>query len=46
MVRVFDPYMKLARGYFEQVKTRKPDASRPRSREVYLVAKGFKKPVV
>ncbi len=38
----FDQLMKDTRGLFQKVLTRKPNASRPRSREVYLVAKGFK----
>ncbi len=38
----FEPLMKDARRLFQKVLTRKPDASRARSREVYLVAKGFK----
>lgn len=38
----FDEYMRLVKSNFERVVTRKPDASRPRSREVYLVAKGLK----
>jgi 23S rRNA (uridine2552-2'-O)-methyltransferase len=38
----FDQLMKDTRGLFQKVLTRKPDASRARSREVYLVAKGFK----
>jgi len=38
----YDDYVKEVRKYFEKVVVRKPDASRPRSREVYLVAKGFK----
>ena len=38
----FDEYMRLVKGSFERVVTRKPDASRPRSREVYIVAKGLK----
>lgn len=38
----FDQLIKDTRGLFQKVLTRKPDASRPRSREVYLVAKGFK----
>jgi 23S rRNA (uridine2552-2'-O)-methyltransferase len=38
----FDSYIKDLRGHFEKVVTRKPKASRPRSREVYLVGKGFK----
>ncbi|MDQ2075777.1 23S rRNA (uridine(2552)-2'-O)-methyltransferase RlmE [Marinimicrobium sp. ABcell2] len=38
----FDPLLKDVRGAFSQVAVRKPDASRARSREVYLVAKGYK----
>ena len=38
----FDEYVRAARAAFKQVKVRKPDASRPRSREVYLVARDFK----
>lgn len=38
----FEPFLKDLRSKFERVVTRKPAASRPRSREVYLVAKGFK----
>jgi len=38
----FDQYMKDARINFEKVLTRKPDSSRARSPEVYLVAKKFK----
>jgi 23S rRNA (uridine2552-2'-O)-methyltransferase len=37
-----DAYIKDARSSFDKVFVRKPAASRPRSREVYLVAKGFK----
>lgn len=37
-----DDYLKELRGAFEKVAIRKPDASRPRSREVYVVARGFK----
>src|SRR5262245_61998744 len=37
-----DAYLKDVRRSFEKVSVRKPSASRPRSREVYLVAKGFK----
>jgi 23S rRNA (uridine2552-2'-O)-methyltransferase len=37
-----DDYLKELRGAFEKVTIRKPDASRPRSREVYFVARGFK----
>lgn len=39
-----DDYLKALRASFEKVSIRKPDASRPRSREVYIVAKGFKQP--
>ena len=39
----FDELLHQVRGEFERVVTRKPDASRPRSREVYLVAKGLKR---
>ena len=38
----FEPYLKDLRSSFTKVITRKPDASRSRSREVYLLAKGFK----
>ncbi len=38
----FDELVKNARSCFSKVLTRKPGSSRPRSREVYLVAKGFK----
>lgn len=38
----FDDYVKNTRQHFDKVAIRKPDASRPRSREVYLVGKGFK----
>lgn len=38
----FDQFMKEVKNAFKVVKTRKPDASRARSREVYLVATGFK----
>lgn len=38
----FDEYVKEMRQSFNSVVTRKPDASRPRSREVYLLGKGFK----
>ncbi|MEM6583620.1 MAG: 23S rRNA (uridine(2552)-2'-O)-methyltransferase RlmE [Pseudomonadota bacterium] len=38
----FDAVLKDVRSLFEKVVTRKPQASRPRSREVYLVAKGFR----
>jgi 23S rRNA (uridine2552-2'-O)-methyltransferase len=38
----FEQFMKEARAVFKTVKTRKPESSRARSREVYLVATGFK----
>jgi 23S rRNA (uridine2552-2'-O)-methyltransferase len=38
----FEELLKSARASFAKVLTRKPAASRPRSREVYLVARGFK----
>lgn len=37
-----EDYLKQARTSFDKVSVRKPAASRPRSREVYIVAKGFK----
>ena len=37
-----DAYMKELRTSFEKVLTRKPGASRAESREVFIVAKGFK----
>ena len=38
----FDEFIREARGTFSKVVIRKPKASRPRSREVYVVAKGFR----
>ncbi|GEK46502.1 23S rRNA (uridine(2552)-2'-O)-methyltransferase RlmE [Halomonas pacifica] len=38
----FDAYLRELRGSFARVVTRKPEASRARSREVYLLAEGFK----
>lgn len=35
-------YLKELRSSFEKVTIRKPDASRKRSREIYVAAKGFK----
>lgn len=40
----FDAWHREIRSHFERVVTRKPSASRPRSREVYIVATGFKSP--
>jgi 23S rRNA (uridine2552-2'-O)-methyltransferase len=37
-----DAYLSEVRRSFAKVSIRKPDASRPRSREVYIVATGFK----
>lgn len=37
----FDAYMKEVRNRFKSVKVRKPAASRPRSREVYVVARNL-----
>lgn len=37
----YDAYVKEVRQSFEKVIVRKPAASRPRSREVYLLGKGF-----
>ncbi|HEY8939919.1 MAG TPA: 23S rRNA (uridine(2552)-2'-O)-methyltransferase RlmE [Cellvibrio sp.] len=37
-----DEYIKDVKTSFEKVMIRKPNASRPRSREVYVVGKGFK----
>ena len=47
VVKVFqgegsDAYLKAVRAAFDKTLVRKPAASRPRSREIYLVAKGFK----
>ncbi|MCC5791270.1 MAG: 23S rRNA (uridine(2552)-2'-O)-methyltransferase RlmE [Legionellaceae bacterium] len=38
----FDELLKQVRHQFTKVSMRKPKASRPRSRETYLLAKGFK----
>lgn len=37
----FEEYLSLLKSQFKRVVTRKPKASRPRSKEVYLVATGF-----
>jgi 23S rRNA (uridine2552-2'-O)-methyltransferase len=37
----FDDYLKTLRSGFEKVSSRKPRSSRSKSRELYLVAKGF-----
>jgi 23S rRNA (uridine2552-2'-O)-methyltransferase len=37
-----EEFVKDVRGSFDKVIVRKPAASRPRSREVYIVGKGFK----
>jgi len=36
----YEEYLKALRAHFEKVVVRKPDASRPRSREVYVLGKG------
>jgi 23S rRNA (uridine2552-2'-O)-methyltransferase len=38
----FDDYVRVLRGEYDKVSIRKPKASRPRSREVYAVARGRK----
>jgi len=38
----FDELVKAVKSRFEQVKVRKPKASRPGSRETYLVASGYR----
>jgi 23S rRNA (uridine2552-2'-O)-methyltransferase len=38
----FEPFIKDLQNAFKTVKTRKPESSRARSREVYLVATGYK----
>ncbi|WP_455196840.1 23S rRNA (uridine(2552)-2'-O)-methyltransferase RlmE [Kaarinaea lacus] len=39
----FDNYIKVLRSLFNKVVTRKPKASKSNSREVYLLARGFRK---
>jgi 23S rRNA (uridine2552-2'-O)-methyltransferase len=39
----FDELLKEMRSCFTKVVSRKPDSSRARSREIYLVGVGFKK---
>lgn len=38
----FDEYLREVRALFTTIKVRKPEASRSRSREVYIVATGYK----
>jgi 23S rRNA (uridine2552-2'-O)-methyltransferase len=38
----FEPFMQECRQSFTKVVIRKPKASRPRSREVYILARGFR----
>ncbi len=38
----FDEYFRQIRDQFDKLVTRKPGASRDRSRETYLLARGFK----
>jgi 23S rRNA (uridine2552-2'-O)-methyltransferase len=40
-----EDYLKELRRSFEKLMIRKPPASRPKSSEIYVVAKGFKQPV-
>jgi 23S rRNA (uridine2552-2'-O)-methyltransferase len=40
--RHFEPFVKQLRSSFQTVKVRKPDASRQRSPELYLLARQFK----
>jgi 23S rRNA (uridine2552-2'-O)-methyltransferase len=37
----FDPFLAECRTVFDKVSIKKPAASRPRSREVYIMARGF-----
>lgn len=39
----FDNYRASMKAGFDKLQTRKPEASRPRSREVYLLGTGFKR---
>lgn len=39
----FEEFVKALRGHFGQVMTRKPEASRSRSNEVYLLGRGLKR---
>jgi 23S rRNA (uridine2552-2'-O)-methyltransferase len=39
----FDNYFKRLRSHFEKVVARKPKASKPKSREVYLLARGYQR---
>lgn len=39
----FETYLKMLRQSFDSVMIRKPKASRPRSREVYLLARGLRR---
>lgn len=40
----FDQFLRLMRARFKRVVSRKPDASRSRSRELYLVGREFRQP--
>lgn len=40
--RDFQPFMQRLRRHFDAVKTRKPEASRARSSELYVLARGFR----
>lgn len=38
----YEAFVKMLRGHFQEVVTRKPEASRSRSNEVYLLGKGLR----
>jgi 23S rRNA (uridine2552-2'-O)-methyltransferase len=38
----FEPFLRDLRARFDKVTSRKPNASRAKSRETYLVARGFR----
>jgi 23S rRNA (uridine2552-2'-O)-methyltransferase len=38
----YEEYRRQVQGHFKVLKSRKPQASRPRSPELYLVGEGFK----
>ena len=42
----YESYILCLRQYFQQVIVRKPDASRARSRELYLLARGFRGKII
>ncbi|MBP9730267.1 MAG: 23S rRNA methyltransferase, partial [Moraxellaceae bacterium] len=38
----YEEYRRQVQGHFKVLKSRKPQASRPRSPELYLVGEGFR----